>query len=506
MNQRSGLFALAAVQKTPVTIRRDDSGILVTPDCPAARKFLTLSYREMIADRRGRRVEFFEEPLYNVVASPEGVPSLVAYPGFWKSLAAYLRQQGHHVSVVLATKSPMEEPLIGRACIGLRPIQTQLVLNALMTGESGLIGAPTRFGKTYVMSAICRAFPNARTLVTAPGVDLCRQLYEHFSASLRRDVRGIFSGGPHKKPGNAINVCSVDSLHKMDPDATDLMLIDEPHAIVSAERLDKVVAFSRARKYGFGATLTGRFDKKDRLIEGIIGPVIAEVTYKEAVAAKAISPLVLALIEIPFSHELFPRAVGRDTVYERLLTKSMRVARLIRRIVDEAIPKDWQTMMFIKDESQAEFFLRYAVPEEGTIAMAKRMTAKERKALTERIRTDETKRLLASNIYVQGVTFPGLKLVVNLAGGGANTTTIQKPGRLLQAMEGKNYGVMIDFLFTCGDAADDDRRHPPYSCVVGESQARLRAYHNIGYEVRKVKSMEQLKKIMEGSYAASGTS
>ena len=77
--------------------------------------------------------------------------------------------------------------------------------------------------------------------------------------------------------------------------------------------------------------------------------------------------------------------MDRAVVYQRLLTESSRTAALIKKIVDDAIPADWQTMAFIQNERQAEFYLEHAMPPWGTIAMAKRLTDKERDEVTRGI-------------------------------------------------------------------------------------------------------------------------
>jgi Hom_end-associated Hint/Homing endonuclease len=365
-----------------------------------------------------------------------------------------------------------------------------------------VLGNFTVTHNSYGMSAICKAFPKAVTVVAAPGVDLCKQLFAHFKEALpHRDIKGVYTGSRNTKQSDEITICSIDSLNKMDPDITELLLVDEPHAVVSEERMPKVTAFVRARKYGFGATLNGRFDKKDRLIEGIIGPVISNVTYREAVAWKAISPLKVIFVKIPFSKDTVPgRNVDRAVVYQRLLTESSRTAALIKKIVDDAIPTDWQTMAFIQNERQAEFYLEHAMPPWGTIAMAKRLTDKERDEVTRGIAEGRIIRVLASNIYVQGLTFPDLKVVLNLAGGGANTTAIQKPGRLLQIRPNKNYGVMFDFMFECRDSELETRGNPPYSGIVGEGWARHKAYADIGYDIEFVTTSERAREIVLGAY------
>jgi superfamily II DNA or RNA helicase len=484
------------------TIVRDDGAMVVIPDHKVVRKFLTLTYRAMIKEKRRTRYENFSAPLFKL-HSVSGKAALLSYQGFWKSLATHLTQKGYVVEVRDVRRRVLDYPNFAAALQNLRSFQKPWIINALKCGDSGLLGAPTRFGKTYGMESIIRAFPKARTVVTAPGVDLCRQLLEHFRAVFpNREVKGVFTGSSNRNQSDDITVCSVDSLDKMDTDATELLIVDEPHAVVSDGRLPKITNFVRARKYGFGATLKGRFDQKDRLIEGIIGPVISNVTYKEAVDMGAIAPLKLIFIKIGFSKDTVPgNNLDRDEIYKRLLTQSSKAAAIVKTLIEEVIPLDWQTMAFIKDEKQAEFFMEKSMPPAGTIAMAKRMNKAQRIEITNGIVNNEIVRILASNIYVQGLTFPDLRVVINLAGGGANTTAIQKPGRLLQTRPGKNYGVMFDFMFECKDSHLEARANPPYRCIIGDCWARHAAYKEIGYDIEFVESIEEAKKIVNSSYS-----
>ena len=483
-------------------ITRDEGALTIVPDDSRVRKFLTLHYRQMVKANGMTTFDNLEADMFQPSVSSTGQNVLCSYQGFWRSLSEHLREKGHTVFID-DVRPKFHSPNLRAALLGLRDFQKDWILQALMSGDSGLIGAPTRFGKSYGMTALCRAFPKAQTIIVAPGVSLCDQLYHHFKETLpHRSVFGVYTGSKNKVQGPDITIVSMDSLDKMDPDTTELVLIDEPHAVVSDERLPKLAEFTKSRKYGFGATLTGRFDKKDRLIEGLIGPVISNVTYLEGVEMGAISPLKVIMVKIPFSKDTVPGSfrVDRATVYKRLLTQSTKMTKLVKRLVDECIPQDWQIMAFIQDEKQADFYMEQAFPPHGTVAMAKKMTDKVRKDITARIASGELVRVIASNIYVQGVTFPDLKVVINLAGGGANTTAIQKPGRLLQALPMKNYGVMIDFMFECRDEEQDTRKRKPYTGVVSECWARYKAYKDIGYDVEFVTTAERTAEIIIKAY------
>lgn len=485
-------------------ILRDDSAMAVMPATEEAKKWLTLTYREM--EKVGRRTVFTtkSEPLYKIISRPcaDGPDRecLQTYQGLWRDLRDHLLKKKRSVQVVDLTL-PFPAPNIEAAMHGLTLSQQVLMRHALEQELSGLIGAPTRYGKTYLIAAACKAYRGCRIVVTAPGIDLCRQLEQELRAIMPdRDVRGVYTGSKHRSQGPDITVCSVDSLDKMDAGLTDVLLIDEPHAMVADGRLPKIHRFYRARKIGFGATLEGRFDKKDRLITALIGPVIANKTYLEAVAEESISPLKVVFVKVKFSKDAVPGRCDRETTWKRLLTQSSRMAETAKTLCNTCIPKDWQTMLFIKDEKQADYLFVEAMDPTCSVAMAKKLKPKERAELTARIAANEVSRVLASNIYVQGVTFPDLKVVINMASGGANTSAIQKPGRLLQRRKGKNYGVMIDILFECEDADEDERKSPAYQALIGECWARHKAYEKIGYDIIIASGVNHVREIVNGAY------
>lgn len=486
-------------------IRRDEGSIKVFPASEEVREFLTMDTRDLQFDGRRSRMVHSSEPLYVIEKDDIGNDWLSGHQGSWKDLSDYLLARDRTVQLD-DLRQPFPMPDLSAAMRCLRPYQQDWISTALLQDCSGLIGAVTRFGKSYGMEAICRAYPTLRIIVVAPGRSLCKQLYDHFVDAFcppkdtgrrpTRQVCGVFGGSKHRSIGsdtNSITIVSADSLHKIDPALVQLMLVDEPHAMVAKGRLAAMTEFYSARKYGFGATLSGRFDKRDQAISAFFGPVLSNVTYKQAVAMDAICPLKVLFLKVPFSKDTVPgKFVDRTIVYKRLLTQSANVAGLIKQVMDDAIPQDFQTMAFIIDEKQADYYMAMSIPPDGTVAMAKKMTDKARDILTEEIAAGAYMRVVASNIYVQGITFPSLQVVVNLAGGGANTTAIQKPGRLLQRQNGKHYGVLIDLLFECRDDEHETRRNPPYQCVVSECWARHKAYKQIGYDIEIISSIDEL--------------
>lgn len=371
---------------------------------------------------------------------------------------------------------------------GFRFSQEELLKQALLIDKSGLIGAPTRYGKTTLMVNYAKAYPTVPTVVVAPGVDLCRQLYDDFTGPRGvgdREVKLLCTGSKDKEMSyDGITVCSADSVTKLDPGVARLVLADEPHSLVTDRRVAAInKAFPLARRIGFGATLSGRFDGADPLIEGLFGPVLSERTYLEAVAEGAICPLAVIFID----RWLNTPYANRDRAYKQLLFENQHMANLAAQLCHEVIPEDFQTMLFIKNEKQADLYRR-AIGMDSTIAMAKRMTNDERERVTNLMRENVIKRCLCTDIYVQGVTFSDVRVLINCEAGGNNTTAIQKPGRLAEIRPGKKCGIVFDFFFKDANGSLDKA-----SCLVRDSFNRQLAYTEKGYEVIHVNTVEEAK-------------
>lgn len=420
----------------------------------------------------------------------------VTYQGFMNTIIEALMKDGiafdlRDMRTAIKDGNDILKPQL-QLMHGFRFSQQELVTQMLNADKSGLLGAPTRFGKTSLIINTIRAYPNANILVVAPGVDLVRQMYKDITGERGvkdREVKLICSGSKTNKMSfehNGITVCSADSLDKVDAGTPDVLLADEPHALVTQTRLPLLDKFTKARRYGFGATLKGRFDGRDKLILGVFGPVLAQRTYKEAVAEGAICPISVIFIKV---RPMPLHSYNRESCYDECLFKSQSMAYLTSRLCKEVIPEEWQTLIFIKHEAQAELFMN-AIGRDTTVAMAKRMTSKERDEVTSRLRKNEIKRCLCTKIYVQGVTFSDVRVLINAEAGGNNTSAIQKPGRLAEIRPNKKCGIVFDFLFEAPPFYD---KSSGVGAMEADSNARLKAYTELGYDIYTVETFEQAK-------------
>lgn len=479
-----------------------DDVLLFFPILPAIEKKLTISEKSLELNYRThlREVRYRKRELFNRVNREKGIVG-VTYQGFLQKIIAACVSSGSTFAIedMRAARKAASFPSPRLDLMhGFRFSQQALITEALSKDMSGLIGAPTRYGKTTLMVNTIRAFPTLRTVVAAPGVDLCNQLYDDITGTRgikNREVKLLCSGSKHKQQSqepDGITICSVDSLFKCDGGDTDLLLADEPHEFVTDKRLDMLADFTKARRYGYGATLTGRFDNRDIIIEGVFGPVLAERTYKEAVKEGAICPINVLFLDI----EIEPRQYrDRDAAYKGLLFRNKIMATIAKRICHEVVPEDYQTLLFIKEEKQADLYLDI-IGHEATVAMAKKMTKAQREEITEKMRNGTIKRCLCTDIYVQGVTFPDSKVLINLEGGGNNTSAIQKPGRLAQIRPNKKCGILIDFNFMF-PGIEADYKGEAWTALVADSRAREKAYTEKGYGIYHADTIDKLKNLFD---------
>lgn len=454
-------------------------------------KELTFVTKELQVDNRGRKKSVRKNVGCYETETVGRTLVIRTHQGFWRrALFWAFAHQLRPEFIDLRTKDLLPPPRLSQMK-GFRFSQRELLVKALEANCSGTISAVTRWGKSTLIRNIHRAWgpkagqrPLFHSLHIVPGADLLKQTYDEFKLDMPdRDIKQIGGGSRVKFQSEDLTICSMDSIHKIDPGPVRLLTIDEPHAVIASSRVDKLPAFAYARKYALGATLTGRYDGRDFLLEGLVGPVLAQRTYPEAVAEGAICPIKVMMIRWPL-----PSFTGdRDRAYKQLLFENELVGRCARYLSDVVIPRDWQMLYFIKTEDQADF-LSDCVGRDVSVAMAKKLTDKERNEMTERVRKNHIKRVICSDIYVQGVTFHEVMVLVNCGGGGASTTTIQKPGRLAEIRRGKNAGLLIDFLFVGAEPlpGQPTSNGEGADCMIREAGQRLAAYREIGYDVHIV--------------------
>jgi len=168
-----------------------------------------------------------------------------------------------------------------------------------------LLGDFTVTHNTHLIAAIIRAHDPEElcyrntplTVVVTPGIDLAKKNYQALKEQLpARDVGLVCTGV--KRFSEDVQVVTPESLDHVPMETAGLLFYDEVHTL-SYSRAESVMKASKALRWGFSATPSGRFDGADKVVEGVVGPVVYQRTYQEAVVDGAVVPIRVYWLDCP---------------------------------------------------------------------------------------------------------------------------------------------------------------------------------------------------------------
>lgn len=496
-------------------IRLYDSFLEVRGGCPGLSKKLRFWRRTIGVSERTRRKEVsgeFED-LFTVAKEDDGTFVLTTMPGFAHKVFEHCRATGVAFSFE-DRRSPFPDP-DPDALEGLRDYQVDAVGAAVEAG-GGIIKLPTGSGKTRIAASLIGIFPRQELIArgtptcvfSCPDKDINRKNWEELSSLLPGRNVGIIMSGMHR-PSDDVVCCTIDSLDNIDPESVGVFVCDEMHTASSSSRSQKIMKFSRARKWGVSATPSGRFDGGDLMAEGLFGPIVFELTYQDMVERGALVPIKVYWIDCPD-----PR--GGLTHYASLVSRDGKVRagsvlngdfnQLVADIM-ECMPDSLQTLCMVQYIEHMAGIVRLLPGNAKTkfvhgetnqdslsaFPCLRAIKPKERKEVYKEVESGSIRSIIATYIYKQGVNFPGLSVVVNAAGGGSDIVAKQVPGRASRISDDKSEAFVIDFWHpwdTDDPFARDGRGHA--GPLLSADKQRRRAYNQLGFEQTWIHSIKEL--------------
>ena len=342
----------------------------------------------------------------------------------------------------------------------LRPDQLELTEKALQYNR-GVIKAPTGSGKSIVISAIMSSYFDSRILVITHLSDLVTQLKENFEKYLGEEVTKLSSA--HPESFTRITITTIQTLAKLPPETYaeeyDVVIVDEAHRISTIKpkkQKDKTYKYGQylavlstmdvAHRFGFTATLP-YIESSKTALEGLIGPVIGELTIAEAADLSLLAKPQIKLIKTPIIPELedvknyrdayrigIVANDARNTLIIQVLEKLMNKGETALIIVNHVAHGHWlqdkaKSLLGIKLE-----YVHGAVDKETRNSIKKRLIAKEIPAT------------ICTSAWIEGIDLPSLGAVINAGGGKSEIRTIQAIGRGLRKTKDKDTVTIVDFF------------------------------------------------------------
>jgi superfamily II DNA or RNA helicase len=417
---------------------------------------------------------------------------------FLTGFKSRITEAAHNQCIVLRWKHYIPEEVISIKLPKVKNVQFRedqiRVINNAVTGKRGVLKAPARTGKTVVAAGIFSMFSQSNCLFLMHTKDLLYQTYEELQRFGYKDIGLVGDGKKDWK--HRITVALHQSFIKLDPreycDYFDIVVVDECHHVSSLDSNYSKILTKMLAPYRIGLTATPSPDPyKNMCMEGLLGPIIGEVTMEEAQILGLQAKPRVRIVRVPPNNtiknlktywESYMLGVVRNRARNRMIVEvtrdylelDMTVLILVKRVQHGIILEDMfkllmpdHTVPFLcggldTDSAQQIKRLEKKVKETShdllkvtwtetlqdlkNLRQQVRERSKHRNEYRHLINERKVKCIIVTNIWNEGINIPTLNVVINAAGGKSETQTIQSASRSLTGHDDKEEGIIVDFF------------------------------------------------------------
>lgn len=374
------------------------------------------------------------------------------------------------------------ERLNYESLISLYPYQEKAVKTAL-NARNGVLVMPCGSGKTQCgLELVSRI--GGRALWLTHTADLLNQSKARAESVLGQGGYGTITAGK-VNIGTHITFATVQTMAKLDlskyRDVFDVVICDEcQHACGSPTKVTQFyrVVSNLAAKYKYGLTATPkRADGLERSMFALLGSKICEITREEV--AHTTCQVKLSTIETGWTPDFDAVLMGDGTIdYNKVIDNMIHDEKRYSVILEQL--KSFGKMPTMVLANRVEYLQKlchdFNEYQYGTgVCLSGRGQSKaareERKAALNALNTGEIDCIFATYALAkEGLDVPNLRHVVFATPEQDETTVIQAAGRVGRKADGKDCGIVFDFVDNFG-------------MYRGWYKKRLRYYKKIGMEI-----------------------
>lgn len=463
--------------------------------------------------------------------------------GLLQRVVDHLRELGVEVTTEDRAQPPQREPLLaaGTNSVDLRDYQVDAAARAFAV-RRGVFDAATGLGKTEIMGEMIRLL-GCRSLIIVASRDLARQTIKRFKSTLvfphaDDSLYGIV-GDDTDQPG-LITAALYQTLHRrlmpvcercgrsgeldqrtcavrkgkgknaprcggvLDFTRTeemrewlasfDAIHLDECHRVPAQTWWPIVNTCPAYWRFGYSATPTKSDAVTELKLVGATGEIFYSFKAKEAVEEGWLVEPVVTVVKphFPVLHDEDDKT-RYSTVYREDLVDHEKRNRLIADIA-AGTSQGWGVptlilVQWIEHGKNIRRSLRQLDLKVDFISGA--ASTDQREKAMEALADGTTKCLISTTIFDEGVNIPEIGALILAGGGKARHKVIQRIGRGLRVVPGKEYLAVFDIW--------DD--HSPKH-LLGHSRQRLRAVKDAGFTWQELTPNETLAKIRKGNMRA----
>jgi len=338
---------------------------------------------------------------------------------------------------------PREPSLPG---ITFRPDQLFLMKNAVEDKyQIGLILSPTGSGKTILQLGIISMFPDHRFLLLAHTAGIVSQTVEE---ARRFGIETQQIGGGVQFTGSfsgRLVVSTIQSFAKIDPNmyytVFDGVIVDEAHRVSTFSGMYFEVLSHLMASIRLGFTATEPTDSEEAImaLEGLLGPIVGELTINEAAKLGILAKPVIKLIKAPLSQSVKKLRKYQD-VYQKGVVDNPERNRLIANVIG-GIVKNKTCLIFVNKIEHGEILSRLLL---NAPFVQGDMSYDKREKIKQDLIDKKIPVVVATTAWREGINIPTLDIIFNAGGGKTEIPVLQSLGRGLRRAEGKEEVLIYD--------------------------------------------------------------
>ena len=318
----------------------------------------------------------------------------------------------------------------------LYPDQKDAFDTAMEMG-SGTIVMPTGTGKTVVALALVAAL-KLKTLIVVHRRELVNQWVKAIKEELGYDAGVVGSG---KEKWKDITVSMIQTLYKRKEPIPefDMLICDEAHHVSSRSLFKIAMKCNAAVRWGMSAT-PRRTDGAELKIFAALGDIIYESKPEGAIRkGRIVRP------EFRFIETTHPRYIHRGMPFHEIYTQGITVNEdRNNKIVDQAknlLAEGHTVYIHVEEIAHGKWLA-------GHIPGAEFVCGEDKKKVRDDIITrfsDGRLKICVATLLGEGVDIPKISALIMAGGKKAESSCIQKIGRALRTLPGKESAVVVDF-------------------------------------------------------------
>lgn len=431
----------------------------------------------------------------SVMERDELNPSRLCFlPGLWPRVRQMLDSK-HVEYEVDDQRDPSKKPPIDFQAIQdveFREGQAE-ALALIATVDCGVIETTVGWGKSFLISVLCKAFPTLKILVCTSSLSVVSTLHEYLRQQIPREV-GILGGGKADISGKRVVISTLRSLAKIPREWPDLVCCDECHDVSDNDAGHEIMQFYFARKFGFSASPV-RNDGSQLAMEAIFGPTILKMSYQDSVDAGMVVPMKYVMVPCGWCPQFLREREGlSDVVLKRYSywankARNKAIASIVKDVwfntdaqvlimcatLEHAVYlhmlMPWMVVAYYGSVDMTKLREMFPKSKYPNLDVSKYKVTTKQLDITRRAFAKGTLRgVISTYVFRQGVNFRHLKVLVRADGATSTVAGIQIPGRLSRLDEGKDCAYLIDVRDTFTEWA------------VRRSETRAKLYQEQGWK------------------------